>query len=125
MLNICIVEGFLVADPIVNHYDKGKSVATFIIASHHDGYGKGVEYIKCTAAGPVAEAMEKFKSTGDRVIVVGALANRKWENYKKEDVYETVLKAWKVNFQERLTSEEKKILKEAKKEKENDDEFDN
>lgn len=98
MINTVIVEGKLVQDPVLNRNMNGKCYCSFVIACSRPGYGKGADFIKVNAKGPVAEALCDYKKKGGHVCVIGSLEHYNYENYKKETVYETVVAAKLIEF---------------------------
>ena len=117
MLNLVVVEGFLVRDVEVHETPYGKKAATFVISCMRDGYGKGVDFVKCKAFGGYAEALAKYKKKGDRIAVVGSLRYEKYDDYMRREIRELIVRVDKLQFQAR---DEKR----TKKDKEIQDEFD-
>lgn len=98
MFNECFVEGILTGEPFLNTTEKGKSACTFVLACYRDGYGTGIDFVKCKAYGKVADILTLKRRKGDHFLVAGALRDEKWENYKGQDVRELILRARFVKF---------------------------
>ena len=89
-MNKTILMGRMTADPVMRSTQSGKSVCDFSIAVD-DGYGeqKYTSFINCTAWQKTAEAIHKFVTKGQRILICGRLRQEKWE---KDDRKYSVVK---------------------------------
>jgi single-stranded DNA-binding protein len=98
MFNECFVEGILTGEPILATTEKGRSACTFVMAVYRDGYGQGIDFVKCKAYGKVADILCIKRRKGDHFLVAGAVRDTKYENYKGQDVRELILHVRFVKF---------------------------
>ena len=98
MLNEVFVEALLAGEPIANKTEAGKTVCTFNVACYRDGFGKGIDFIKCKAYGKVAEMICTRLKKGAHFIICGSILQQKYENYKGEDIRELFLRVKFVKF---------------------------
>lgn len=98
MLNEVFVEALLAGEPIANKTEAGKTVCTFNVACYRDGFGKGIDFIKCKAYGKVAEMICTRLKKGSHFIICGAIRQQKYENYKGEDIRELYLHVKFIKF---------------------------
>ena len=87
-LNIVAIVGRLGSDPEVKKTKNGKDFVQFNIANNRDyGESERVNWISCTAFGPVAELIAKYLKKGNKALFTGELQESKWEkdgkNYSK------------------------------------------
>ena len=98
MINIVTLEGRLAAIPNLTKTGNGRSCANFVIAHKREGYGHGVDYIRCVAWGRVADALVKHKTKGDPLIIQGFLREEVYENWQKQDVRQVVGTAMLIHY---------------------------
>lgn len=84
-LNSVIVEGNLVADPVMNFTPKGTPVCSFRIASDRQykvngETAKEVSFFSVEAWARQGEAVAEYKVKGDKVRVVGRLCQDRWSD---------------------------------------------
>lgn len=80
-MNQIILMGRLGNDPESKYYgDEGKQKAEFSLAVD-SGYGdrKQTTWFNCTAFGKTAEVVMKYLAKGRKVLVIGEMKCRKWE----------------------------------------------
>lgn len=85
MLNICILQGRLVADPELRHTQSGVAVATFRIAVDRDFKDKETgekkaDFINIVAWRGTAEFVSRFFSKGRMAVVEGRLQVREYND---------------------------------------------
>lgn len=83
MLNRCIVQGRLTADPIIRHTQTGTAVASFTLAIDRDFKDKATgekttDFIDVVAWRNTAEFVSRYFSKGRMAVVEGRLQIREW-----------------------------------------------
>lgn len=83
MLNRCIVQGRLTADPILRHTQTGNAVASFTLAVDRDFKDKATgekatDFIDVVAWRNTAEFVSRYFSKGRMAVVEGRLQIREW-----------------------------------------------
>lgn len=100
-VNICLIEGNLVKDPVVR--DAGSTrVANFTIGYNEkfkkgDGYEERSHFFDVTAFGAAADQAEKWLQRGDSVMIEGSIAQDKWEK-DGEKRSKVGVKAMRIHF---------------------------
>lgn len=89
-MNSTTIVGHIGKDPELRHTQKGNAVCNFSVAC---SYAKDItEWYNVSAWGINAEFAGKL-SKGDRVVVVGQMKTRKWQDKNGNDRYTTELVA--------------------------------
>ena len=79
-LNRCEFIGRLGKDPEVRYTASGDSICNFSIACGWKSKDKeGVEWVRCTSFGKLAEVCGQYLKQGSQVYVAGRFTTRKWE----------------------------------------------
>ena len=78
MVNNVVLMGRLTKDVEIKETESGNLFCNFAIA--FDNSVNQACFINCVAFGAVAESMEKFLAKGSRVVVMGALSQRKYQS---------------------------------------------
>lgn len=89
-MNKAIITGRLTKDVDLRTTQSGKSVASFTVAV--DRMDEGADFIDCVAWGKTAENMQRYLSKGSKVLVLGRLSKRSYEdrNGNKRSLTEVV-----------------------------------
>ncbi len=89
-LNFCSFIGRAGKEPELRYSPNGDAVANFSIACGWKGKEKeGVEWVRCTAFGKLAEIIGKYVTKGKQVYVSGRMQTRKWQSKEGPDMYTT------------------------------------
>ena len=81
-MNICILNGSLVAKPEIKTTRNNRSMASFAIAVRREFAREGqqnVDFIKCVAWGKTADYLMNYGDKGSRIMVRGALEITKYQ----------------------------------------------
>lgn len=93
-LNLCQFIGHLGKDPEVRYLPAGDAVANFSIACNWKTKDKeGVEWVRFSAFGKLAEICAEYLHKGSRVYVAGRMTTRKWQDKEGNDRYTTEIMA--------------------------------
>ena len=89
-MNKAIITGRLTKDVDLRTTQSGKFVTSFTVAV--DRMDEGADFIDCVAWGKTAENMQRFLSKGSKVLVLGRLSKRSYEdrNGNKRSLTEVV-----------------------------------
>jgi single-strand DNA-binding protein len=87
--------GILVADPELRIAPTGTAVANFTVAANDLRYDpdtgewvvKGTTFLRCSAWRQAAEKIAESLTKGTRVLVIGILRQREWENTDGDQRY--------------------------------------
>ena len=84
-LNLCLVEGYLAANPVIRYVSGGIAVCNFSVAINKtrgkgDEAKKEVSFFDVTTWAKLAETCEKFLSKGSHVLVSGYLRQSRWQD---------------------------------------------
>ena len=86
------------SDPILQKTPNGKSVVQFMLIHQRASYDSERDFIKCQAWGREAENICNYLKKGSHLCVTGQVWSKHYENYKRDDVYETYLNVREVSF---------------------------
>ncbi len=102
--NQAIVVGNLARDPELRTTQNGRSVTSFAVATNRvwqDQNGETQEqadFHNIVAWGKLAELADQYLSKGRRVMVIGRLQTRSWEDQDGKKNYRTEIVANELNF---------------------------
>ena len=104
MLNVCVIEGRFVADPVLNTTKtSGVPVCSFALACERDvsrqAENYAVDFINFSAWKQVAERITRNCHKGDKIIVVGRLGVRSWDGIDKNTHQTTEITVDKFYFE--------------------------
>jgi single-strand DNA-binding protein len=110
--NTITITGNVVADPEIRYTPSGHAVANFRVAStarYYDANAKqwqdaGTTFISVTAWRTLASNVAESVTKGCRVVVVGRLVQRTWENEDREKQYRYEIDADEVAASMRMTT---------------------
>lgn len=77
-MNKAIITGRLTKDVDLRTTQSGKFVTSFTVAV--DRMDEGADFIDCVAWGKTAENMQRYLSKGSKVLVLGRLSKRSYED---------------------------------------------
>jgi len=113
-LNNMILEGNIVADPVLKEISNGDSLCTFKVAtdrfykkSNHD-VEKEVSFFDIQAWGKLAETIGKYGSKGRGVRIVGRLKQDRWEGPDGNPRSKVIIVAENVELRKEQAKEEVK-----------------
>lgn len=93
-LNHCAFIGNVARDPETRYLPSGDAVCTFSIGCNWKTKEKeGVEWVRISAFGKLAEIVGEYCKKGQQVYVSGRLTTRKWQNKEGQDQYSTEIVA--------------------------------
>ena len=102
--NQVILVGNLARDPELRTIPSGQSVASFAVATNRswqDSSGEtqeAADFHNITAWGKLAELSSQYLSKGRKVMIVGRLQTRSWEDDSGKKNYRTEVVANEINF---------------------------
>lgn len=80
-LNIVSMLGRMTKDPELKKTSNGKDLVTFTIAQNRKiGENEQSHFFDCVAFGKTAEAISKYFQKGNRISIVGTLAQSRWQD---------------------------------------------
>ena len=90
MYNSFVGAGNLAADPESRFTASGTQVAKFTVCCN-SGYGdkKRTEFVRCIAWSKLAEIVTTYLHKGSKVMILGELQTRKWQDKDGRDCYTT------------------------------------
>lgn len=93
-LNLCQFIGHLGKDCETRYLPSGDAVANFSIACNWKGKdSEGVEWVRLTAFGKLAEICAEYLKKGSQVYVSGRMRTRKYQDREGNDRYSTEIVA--------------------------------
>lgn len=98
-LNRCDFIGHLGKAPETRYLASGDAVTNFSLACNWKGKDtEGVEWIRISTFGKLAEICGEYLRTGSQAYVSGRMRTRKWQTKEGEDRYSTEIVADRVQF---------------------------
>lgn len=121
MLNKVMIIGRLGQDPELRYTQNGAAVVSLRVAtdeSYVDSEGSKVERVewhRVSAFQRQAENCAEYLAKGSLIFVEGSLQTRKWQDQAGQDRYVTEIKAFRIQFLDRRSSESSEDTPVAKK----------
>lgn len=101
MVNVVLLEGNLVKEPLLKYAESGTAITTFRVAVDRDKSKEGkdkADWLNIVCFGKVAESVAEYLTTGSHVLINGRLQSRSWEDSDGKKQYSTEVAAYTVTF---------------------------